>query len=103
MNWDIYLRSLAVLALVVGLIAAVAWLARRLGMGILVPRGNRRRRLSIEEILPLDNRRRLVVVRWDGSEHLLLVGGTSDIVVDRGVRTAFAADLARVEEKETNQ
>lgn len=100
MNWDIYLRSLAVLALVVALIAAAAWLARRLGAGVLVPRGRRQRRLSIEEVLPLDNRRRLVLVRKDGVEHLLLIGGTADILVERGAGAGFAADLARVEEKE---
>lgn len=103
MSWDIYLRSLAVLALVVALIAGAAWLARRLGAGILMPRGRRQRRLSIEEVLPIDNRRRLVLVRRDGVEHLLLIGGTADIVVERGGRSDFAADLADLENKETDR
>jgi flagellar biogenesis protein FliO len=39
-------------------------------------------RLQIVESLPLDMQRRLVIVRCDGAEHLLLLGKEKDIVVD---------------------
>jgi len=39
------------------------------------------RRLSILETLPLDIRRRLVLVKCDESEHLLLLGTHEDVVV----------------------
>jgi flagellar protein FliO/FliZ len=39
------------------------------------------RRLSLIESLPLDPRRRLVLVRADGRDHLLLIGGESDLVI----------------------
>ena len=42
----------------------------------------RERRLTIVESLPLDPRRRLVLVRADGRDHLLLIGGESDLVVN---------------------
>lgn len=97
---DGYIWYFAALLLVVGLILALAWTARRLGfMGRLAAVGGRKRRLAIVEVLPLDAKRRLVLLRRDGAEHLVLLGLTSDIVVERGVAPAaregegFAAAL----------
>jgi flagellar protein FliO/FliZ len=39
------------------------------------------KRLEIVESLTIDVRRRLVIVRCDGNEHLLLLGATQDVVV----------------------
>jgi flagellar protein FliO/FliZ len=88
MDFDIYLRFAAALAFVLALIGAVGWVARRTGMGGRLPRSTgRHRRIGIVEILPLDAKRRLVLVRRDGVEHLLLVGPGSDIVVERAIAT----------------
>jgi len=77
-----YVWYFAALLLVVGLIFALAWVARRLGlMGRLASTGSRRR-LAIVEVLPLDSKRRLVLLRRDGAEHLVLLGLTGDIVVE---------------------
>jgi flagellar protein FliO/FliZ len=40
------------------------------------------RRLQIVESLLIDPRRRLVIVRCDGTEHLLLLGINEDVVVE---------------------
>ena len=40
------------------------------------------RRLAVVESLAVDPRRRLVIVRRDGVEHLLLLGVNQDIVVE---------------------
>lgn len=45
-------------------------------------RGNRRQRLAIGEWIQVDDKRRLVLVRRDNVEHLLLIGGNSDVVVE---------------------
>lgn len=103
MDWDIYLRSLLAFGAVVLLIGGAAWLGRRFGTGGVMLRGRRTRRLSVLEVLPLDNRRRLVLVRRDASEHLLLIGGVTDIVVERGGPVDFATDLARLEEKDVDR
>jgi len=39
------------------------------------------RRLRIEEVLPLDPRRRLLVLRCDGREVLVLTGGAQDLLL----------------------
>jgi len=87
------------LLLVVGLILALAWIARRLGvMGRIAIKGARRR-LAIVEVLPLDAKRRLVLLRRDGAEHLVLLGVNGDLVVERAIGEvggggrSFAAQL----------
>lgn len=69
--------------LVLGLIALCAWALRRFGLGGTVRpvRGNR---LSVVESLALDARHRLVLVRRDDREHLILLG-TTEIVVENGI------------------
>jgi len=61
---------------VLALLLLLARGARRFG---LAPAGNGR--LSVQAVLPLDSRRRLVLIRCDGREALLLTGGPQDVVV----------------------
>jgi hypothetical protein len=48
-------------------------------------RGRRGSRLGISEYHEIDKTRRLVLVRRDGTEHLLLIGGQQDLVVESGI------------------
>lgn len=48
-------------------------------------RGRRGSRLGITEYHEIDKSRRLVLIRRDGVEHLLLIGGMQDIVVENGI------------------
>lgn len=81
----VYLRFVISLVLVIGLMLLVLWALRRFGFGGMVARPGSRRRLSLVESMAVDNRRRLLLVRRDGVEHLLLVGGPQDVVVERGI------------------
>ncbi|MEA4837264.1 MAG: flagellar biosynthetic protein FliO [Rhodospirillaceae bacterium] len=83
MEWDAYLRTLLVLVFVLGLITGLAWLLRRFGSGRFAMRPAHKRRLDIVEILALDSRRKLVLVRRDRAEHLLLIGGATDLVIEQ--------------------
>lgn len=85
MDGESYLRFVLALVLVIGLILALSWAVRRFGLGGAVPRNRGPRRLAVIEVTALDAKRRLVLVRRDGTEHLLLVGGTVDQVVERGI------------------
>lgn len=90
MGFDTYWRFVLALVFVVLLITACAWIARRLGLGgrLAATRGSRR--LAIVEVLPLDAKRRLVLLRRDGVEHLLLLGLNGDVVIERGTALDFA-------------
>jgi len=86
MDLGSYLRFLAALGFVLGLIGLLAWVMRRYGGGFgVVSRHSGVRRLRVTEVLPIDNRRRLVLVRRDGREHLLLLGHQDDLVVERDI------------------
>lgn len=88
MDITLYLRFVAALALVLGLIAAIAWLAKRYGLGHaggLRRSGGSERRLAIVETLVVDNRRRLLLIQRDGVQHLLLTGAGPDLVVETGI------------------
>lgn len=96
-----YLQFGAALALVLGLIGLAAWAARRFGLGGPLPRTRgRNRRLSVVEVTSLDPKRRIALVRRDGVEHLLLLGPSGDVVVERGidvVASPLAVDRAAEE------
>ena len=81
----------AVLALVfvLGLIGLLALLARRLGLGfpIRATQLGRDRRLDIVEVSPLDGKRRLVLIRRDHIEHLILISPNSELVIETGILT----------------
>src|SRR5690606_34087379 len=47
---------------------------------------DRRTRLAVLDVAAVDSRRRLVLVRRDEVEHLIMIGGPSDIVVEQNIR-----------------
>jgi flagellar protein FliO/FliZ len=88
-----YVQLFLALLIVLGLIGAAAWAVRRFGgthLGGTV-RG-RQPRLGVIEYATVDTRRRLLLVRRDNIEHLVLIGGPTDVVVEANiVRAAPAA------------
>jgi flagellar protein FliO/FliZ len=79
--------------IVLGLIGAAAWAVRRFGSARLggAVRG-RQPRLAVIEYATVDARRRLLLVRRDNVEHLMMIGGPTDVVVEPNiVRAAPAA------------
>src|SRR3982750_243236 len=82
---------------VLALIGVAAWLVRRFATNRLGANPNRGRmpRLAVIDAAAVDGRRRLVLVRRDNVEHLLMIGGPSDIVVEPNiVRATPARDQA---------
>ena len=79
-----YGRFLAALLFVLGLIAVVAWLARRFRLGTGMAPGAARR-LALLETLSLDARHKLVLIRRDDTEHLLLLGTAGSRLVEGGI------------------
>lgn len=53
--------------------------------------GRRGQRLGISEYHELDKTRRLVLVRRDNVEHLILIGGPQDLVVESGISVSSMA------------
>lgn len=74
-----YLRFAIALALVLALIAGAAWVVRRLGLVGVAPTSRGGRRLSLVESLVIDTKRRLILVKQDDQEHLILLGPAGDV------------------------
>ncbi len=76
---------------VLALIGLAAWLVRRFATNRLGANTNRGRmpRLAVIDAAAVDGRRRLVLVRRDNIEHLLMIGGPTDIVVESNIVRAM--------------
>jgi flagellar protein FliO/FliZ len=79
--------------IVLGLILGAAWVVRRFGSGRLGSSSSRGRqpRLGVIDYASVDARRRLILVRRDNVEHLLMIGGPTDVVVEANIVRAVAA------------
>jgi len=87
------LRFLFAFIVVLGLIGLTAWLVRRFGathLGATATRG-RQPRLAVIDAAAVDGRRRLVLIRRDNVEHLLMIGGPSDVVIEPNIVRAASA------------
>lgn len=74
-------RYFGALLLVLGLVGLAAVAARKYGMGTLV-QPKKRRRLRVVESLQLSPKQRLVLIRRDNVEHLLVIGPSSAEAVE---------------------
>jgi flagellar protein FliO/FliZ len=78
--------------IVLGLIGVTAWAVRRFGAGRLgANTRGRQPRLAVIDYASVDGRRRLILVRRDNVEHLLMIGGPTDVVVEPNIVRATAA------------
>ncbi len=55
-------------------------------------RGRKGMRLGIVEYCEIDQSRRLVLLRRDGVEHLVMIGGSQDILIESGIGDDFAEE-----------
>jgi len=80
-------RYLAALLLVLALVGAAGLALRRFGMpGLIKPQGARR--LEIVETLMIGPRQKLILLRRDHVEHLVLAGPEGANVVESGIPAA---------------
>ncbi|MFC6788686.1 hypothetical protein ACFQE0_03030 [Methylobacterium komagatae] len=84
------IQYLVIFAIIFSALAAIVLVVRRLtGSGSALPgRSGRARqpRLGIVDVYELDRARQLILLRRDNVEHLLLVGGPNDVVVERNIQ-----------------
>lgn len=85
-NFSTYMRFALALLFVLGLIGILVAVARRFGFGYAAPsKKGRVRRLSIVEVMPVDAKHRVVLVRRDDKEHLILISQTSGTLIEGGI------------------
>lgn len=87
----LYIKFLSGFVFVISLMLLVSWGINKMGWGGPVLKKTGRRRLKIVEHLPIDHKRRLVLLRRDDKEHLVILGPEGETVVETGI-SASAAD-----------
>ena len=104
MEFESYFRFFLALVFVLALIGALTALARRYGLGYrTATRRGKGRRLSIVEAIPIDSKRRLVLLRRDATEHLVLLGGGSDLLIESGTTPPSEEGFAGVLESTSSE
>src|SRR5450432_2723997 len=87
-------RFFIALVFVVVSIFAVLWAVRRFfgggTPGAASARG-RQPRLAVIDAATVDTRRRLILIRRDNVEHLLMIGGPTDVVIEPNIVRAMPA------------
>ena len=93
--------AIAAVVVVLGLLclALVLWIIRGRPSSPFIRGGrNRTPRLAVLDAAAIDTRRRLVLVRRDDVEHLIMIGGPTDIVIETRIATS-PAETAQPAEK----
>ena len=79
-----FARYIGALLLVLGLVGAAGLAARRFGLGSLV-KPVATRRLAVVESLMIGPRQRLLILRRDNVEHVVLSGPDGTSVIESGI------------------
>jgi flagellar protein FliO/FliZ len=89
MDYALYLRAIITLIFLLGVMVVVLWGLRRLNLVESVkPARGRTRRLAVIESLAIDPKRRLLLIRRDGVEHLVMTGLDGATVIETGIVSA---------------
>lgn len=88
-----YLQVIAALVFVLALMGGLALLLKKLGLsGALPTTAQKEKRLKLLEALPLDGRRKLLLLKRDNQEHVILIGGNTDIVIESNIKSTDNED-----------
>jgi flagellar protein FliO/FliZ len=88
MNFDTLILGVAALLFAVALIALLAWAFKSFfGRSSAAQlRKAREKRLGVVETAAVDAKRTLYLIRRDDVEHLVIIGGPVDVVVETGIK-----------------
>jgi len=86
-----YLNYIIIAVVVIVALIALTAVMRAFGGRI---RGRKGKRLSISEYQELDKSRRLMLIRRDNVEHLIMVGGGQSMVIEQNIAIDETADYA---------
>ncbi len=79
------MQFILALVFVLALIGVLAAVARRMGLGYGPAAKGGRRRLAVSEVIALDGKRKLVLVRRDSTEHLVILGPNSETLIESAI------------------
>lgn len=88
MEFDTLILGVATVLFAIALVALLVWafkafFGKSSGSTFLRPR---ERRLAVVETASVDSKRKLFLLRRDDVEHLVLIGGPMDLLVETGIK-----------------
>ena len=89
MEFDTLILGVATFLFVIALVALLVWAFRTFVFGKSGAAGftrAREKRLGVVESATVDGKRKLLLVRRDDVEHLIIIGGPVDMVVETGIK-----------------
>ena len=97
MDFENYIRFALALVFVLGLIGALGLIARRFGLAprVSTQRSGGEKRVQIVDVTNVDGKRRLILIRRDDREHLILLGASGETVVETGITPPRAIEPKR--------
>ena len=98
MELDVILRFFLALVFTLSLIGMLYWGIRRFGLIKFPNYGSLQKRLSIIEILKIDAKNKLVLLKRDSREYLILLGQESNLLIESPIKevvnnTSFNEEL----------
>ena len=100
-----YARFVLALLFVLGLIGLLAAAAKRWGLGLPQAQGRtgKNKRIGLVEVAALDSKRRLVLVKRDDVEHLIILGHNGETVVETGIVPPATTTFPEVLEQQSSK
>jgi flagellar protein FliO/FliZ len=89
MEFDSLILALAALLFAIAVVSLIVWAFKTFVLGRSSSANflrTREKRLGVVETASVDGRRSLLLVRRDDVEHLLIVGGPVDLVIETGIK-----------------
>ena len=87
-----YIKFVAALLFVLGLMGGLALIVKRIGLGTPSMKAADKRRLKIVEILYIDARRKAVLMMRDDQEHLVILGVNGETVIESNIKAKTQHD-----------
>ncbi len=99
MDMELAVKSIAAFVFVMGLMYLLSYALKKIGIAGQGMLTGAKRRLKVVEFLPLDQRRKLVLIRRDQKEFLLVLGPNGETLVESNI-TAPADNVVELPQKE---
>ena len=99
MDYYMLLKACAAFAFVLGLMWLFSLALKKVGLAGQSMLPGAKKRLKVVEYLPIDHKRKLVIVRRDDKEHLLVLGPNSELVVESNLPAKDTPVLEIVKEQ----
>jgi flagellar protein FliO/FliZ len=103
MEFTDYIGTIGALIFVLVLIWGLSVAARRFGLvpgAHIMGKTGRQKRLKILDSLALDTKRRVILIAKDNEEHLILLGPSSEVIIDKSTAPSAPDDTSDVIDQE---